>query len=171
MEVVGTKGGVTLGALALASVIASLDTLKAEDVEALGEYRILFPHVTAGAGQASLVVLYLLHQNLITLGHIVWLLGGFQLPSKPRDVLLCSFEIEQVFFFGDTVLYNFILKVMELLLSQFQLCSEVICKLGCLHRLALIHLQGLSPKAQLLLPCANVTLKQVLLLFQLPHYL
>lgn len=37
---------------------------------------------------SNLVVLYLLHQNLITLGHIVWLLGGLQLPSKPRYVLL-----------------------------------------------------------------------------------
>lgn len=52
---------------------------------------------------------------------------------KANCSCLCSFEIEQVLFFGDTVLHDFILKIMELLLSQFQLGFEVICKLSCLH--------------------------------------
>lgn len=37
---------------------------------------------------SNLVILNLFHQNLITLGYIVWFLCGLQLPAKPRDVLL-----------------------------------------------------------------------------------
>lgn len=54
MEIIGTKSSITLGTLALASVIASLHTLKAENMETLGKHCILFTHVTAGAGQPRL---------------------------------------------------------------------------------------------------------------------
>lgn len=47
MEVVCSKGGVALGALPLACVVACLDALEAEDVEALCEYCILHPRVAA----------------------------------------------------------------------------------------------------------------------------
>lgn len=112
MEIVGTKGSITLGTFALAGIIAGLNTLKAENMKTLGKHSILFTHVATRTGQACLVVLNLLHQNLITFGYIVWFLRGLQLPSKSRDVLLGPFEIEHIFFFGDTVLYNLILKIM-----------------------------------------------------------
>ena len=54
MEVVGTKGGVALGALPLAGLIAAPHTLEAENVEALGKDCIFLAGVTAGAGQPRL---------------------------------------------------------------------------------------------------------------------
>ena len=54
MEVVGTKGGVALGALPLAGLIAAPHTLEAENVEALGKDCIFPAGVTAGAGQPRL---------------------------------------------------------------------------------------------------------------------
>lgn len=54
MEIVGTKGSITLGTFALAGIIASLHTLKAEDVKALGKDSILFTHVATRTGQACL---------------------------------------------------------------------------------------------------------------------
>lgn len=56
MEIIGTKSSITLGTLALASVIARLHTLKAENVKTLGKYCILFTHVTARAGQPCLEI-------------------------------------------------------------------------------------------------------------------
>lgn len=56
MEIIGTESSVTLGTLALASVIARLHTLKAENVKTLGKYCILFTHVTARAGQPRLEI-------------------------------------------------------------------------------------------------------------------
>lgn len=112
MEIIGTKSSIALGTFALAGVIAGLYTLKAENMKTLGKYSILFTHVATGTGQTCLVILYLLHQNLITFGYVVWLLCGLQLPSQSRDVLLGSFEIEHIFFFGDTVFHNLILKIM-----------------------------------------------------------
>jgi len=88
MEIIGTKRGVTLGTFALTGVIACLHTLKAENMKTLGQYGVLFTHVATWTGQACLVILNLLHQDLITFGHIVWFLCGLQLPSKSRDVLL-----------------------------------------------------------------------------------
>lgn len=54
MEVVGTEGAVALGTLALARVIARLQTFVAEHVEALGEHRLLVPGVAAWAAQLGL---------------------------------------------------------------------------------------------------------------------
>lgn len=54
MEIVGTKGSVTLGTFALAGVIAGLHTLEAENMKALGKYSILFTHVATWTGQACL---------------------------------------------------------------------------------------------------------------------
>lgn len=54
MEVIGTEGSVTLGALTLPGVIACFHTLKTEDMKALCEHSILLAHVTARAGQAGL---------------------------------------------------------------------------------------------------------------------
>lgn len=56
MEIIGTKSSITLGTLALASVIARLHTLKAENVKTLGKYCILFTHVTARTGQPCLEI-------------------------------------------------------------------------------------------------------------------
>lgn len=47
MEVIGSEGGVALGALPLTRVIACLNALEAEDVEALGQDRILHPRIAA----------------------------------------------------------------------------------------------------------------------------
>lgn len=47
VEVVCSEGGVALGALPLACVVACLNALEAEDVEALCQYRILHPRVAA----------------------------------------------------------------------------------------------------------------------------
>lgn len=47
VEVVGSEGGVAFGALPLARVVARLDALEAEDVEALGQYSVLHPGVAA----------------------------------------------------------------------------------------------------------------------------
>ena len=54
VEVVGPEGGVALGALPLPGVVAALDALEAEDVEALGQHRVLLAGVAAGAGQPGL---------------------------------------------------------------------------------------------------------------------
>lgn len=54
VKVVGAEGTVALGALPLAGVVAHLEALVAEDVEALGEHRLLVPHVAAGAAQLGL---------------------------------------------------------------------------------------------------------------------
>lgn len=47
VEVVGSESGVALGALPLTCVVARLDALKAENVEALGQHRVLHPRVAA----------------------------------------------------------------------------------------------------------------------------
>lgn len=47
VEVVCSEGSVALWALPLTCVIARLDALEAEDVEALCQYRILHPRVAA----------------------------------------------------------------------------------------------------------------------------
>lgn len=47
MEVIGSEGGVAFGALPLACVVARLNALKAEDVEALGQHSVLHPGVAA----------------------------------------------------------------------------------------------------------------------------
>jgi hypothetical protein len=54
MEIIGTKSSITLGTFALASIIACLHTLKAENVKTLGKYSILFTHVAAWTGQSCL---------------------------------------------------------------------------------------------------------------------
>lgn len=43
VEVVCSEGGVALGALPLARVVARLDALEAEDVVALGQHGVLHP--------------------------------------------------------------------------------------------------------------------------------
>ena len=55
VEVVGAEGRVALGALPLPGVVARLDALEAEDVEALGQDGVLHPRVATRAGQTSLV--------------------------------------------------------------------------------------------------------------------
>lgn len=47
MEVVSAEGGVAFGTLPLARVVACLDTLEAENVEALCQHSILHPRVAA----------------------------------------------------------------------------------------------------------------------------
>lgn len=54
MEVVCAEGCVALGTLSLTGVVASLDALEAEDVEALCQHGVLHPRVAARTGQASL---------------------------------------------------------------------------------------------------------------------
>lgn len=49
VEVVCSEGGVALGALPLARVVARLDALEAEDVVTLGQHGVLHPRVAAGA--------------------------------------------------------------------------------------------------------------------------
>lgn len=49
VEVIGSEGGVALGAFPLPCVVARLHTLEAEDVEALGQYGILHSRVAAWA--------------------------------------------------------------------------------------------------------------------------
>lgn len=49
VEVICSEGGVALGALPLARVVARLDALEAEDVVALGQHGVLHPRVAAGA--------------------------------------------------------------------------------------------------------------------------
>lgn len=47
VEVVGSESGVALGALPLTCVVARLDALEAENVETLGQHRVLHPRVAA----------------------------------------------------------------------------------------------------------------------------
>lgn len=54
MEVVGSEGTVALGALSLSGVVTHLQTFVAEDVETLGEHRLLVSRVAAGATQLGL---------------------------------------------------------------------------------------------------------------------
>lgn len=54
VEVVGSKRAVALGALPLSGVVTHLQTFVAENVETLGEHRLLVPRVTAGASQLGL---------------------------------------------------------------------------------------------------------------------
>lgn len=54
VKVVGSEGAVALGALPLPGVVAHLQTLVTEDVETLGEHRLLVPGVAAGAAQLGL---------------------------------------------------------------------------------------------------------------------
>lgn len=54
VEVVGSEGAVALGTLPLPGVVAHLQTLVAEDVETLGEHRLLVPRVAARAAQLRL---------------------------------------------------------------------------------------------------------------------
>lgn len=49
VEVVCSEGGVALGALPLARVVASLDALEAEDVVALGQHGVFHPRIAARA--------------------------------------------------------------------------------------------------------------------------
>lgn len=83
VEIIGPECSIALGAFALPGIIAGFHALKTEDVEALGEDSILFAHVAAGAGQTGLVIFYLLHKDLVTIGHHVRFLGGFQFSSQP----------------------------------------------------------------------------------------
>lgn len=54
VEVVGSEGGIALGAFPLARVVSRLNALEAEDVEALGQDGILHSGVATGARQACL---------------------------------------------------------------------------------------------------------------------
>ena len=54
VKVVGPEAGVTLGTLPLPGVVACLQTLVAEDVETLGEHRLLVTCVAAWAAQFRL---------------------------------------------------------------------------------------------------------------------
>lgn len=54
VKVIRSKGCIALGALSLAGVVARLDTVKAEDMEAFGEDSVLLACVAAGAGQLGL---------------------------------------------------------------------------------------------------------------------
>lgn len=54
MEVIGTKGSIALGAFPLTGVVARLDAVEAEDVEAFGEHGVLLARVAAGTGELSL---------------------------------------------------------------------------------------------------------------------
>lgn len=54
MEVVGPEGTVTFGALPLSGVVARLQTLVAEHVEALGEHCLLVAGVAARTTQLRL---------------------------------------------------------------------------------------------------------------------
>jgi len=54
VEVVGTKWSTTLGALAQSRVVALADTLRTEDMEALGEDRIFLPTAATWTVQLGL---------------------------------------------------------------------------------------------------------------------
>lgn len=54
MEVVGSERTVALGALPLSGVVTHLQTFVAENVETLGEHRLLVSGVTTGATQLGL---------------------------------------------------------------------------------------------------------------------
>lgn len=54
VEVVGSESGVALGALPLTCVVARLDALEAEHVEALGQHGVLHPRVAAGTRETGL---------------------------------------------------------------------------------------------------------------------
>lgn len=54
VEVVGPERGVALGALPLTCVVARLDALEAEHVEALGQHGVLHPRVAARTREAGL---------------------------------------------------------------------------------------------------------------------
>ncbi len=56
----GPEGGVAFGALPLAGVVAALDALEAEDVEAFGQHRVLLARVAARARQAGPILFDLL---------------------------------------------------------------------------------------------------------------
>lgn len=54
VEVVGSESGVALGALPLTCVVARLDALEAENVEALGQHCVLHPRVAARTRETGL---------------------------------------------------------------------------------------------------------------------
>lgn len=54
MKVVGSEGTVALGAFPLSGVVTHLQTFVAEDVETLGEHRLLVSCVAARAAQLGL---------------------------------------------------------------------------------------------------------------------
>ena len=45
MVVVGSEGGIAFGTLALPGLIAGLEALETEDVEALSQHRVLLLHL------------------------------------------------------------------------------------------------------------------------------
>lgn len=67
VEVICSECSVAFGALPLASVIASLQAFIAEDVETLGEDRLLITSITTGATQFSLILINFFLQNLISI--------------------------------------------------------------------------------------------------------
>lgn len=89
MVVIGPKGGVALGALALPSLVARLQAVPAEDVEALGKHGVLTLHLAGGARQGLLVLADLLQQHLVhTAARHLHLLHALRLPSQHRQLLL-----------------------------------------------------------------------------------
>lgn len=81
VEVVGPEGTVTFGALPLSGVVARLQTLVAENVETLGEHRLLVAGVAARTTQLRLVLVDLLLQDLISISVHLHFLLFLQLSS------------------------------------------------------------------------------------------
>lgn len=67
VKVVGSEGTVALGALPLPGVVTHLQTFVAENVETLGEHRLLVSCVAAGAAQLGLET----HKYIIYMGQIL----------------------------------------------------------------------------------------------------
>jgi len=59
--VVGTEGGVALGALALPRLVTRAQAAEAEHVETLGEHGVLALHFAGRTGELLLVFPHLLH--------------------------------------------------------------------------------------------------------------
>ncbi len=65
MIVVGSERGVAFGTLSVPRLVARLQAVEAEHVEALGEDRVLLVGFASGAGQLLLVVLDFREEHLI----------------------------------------------------------------------------------------------------------
>lgn len=87
--VISPEGGVALGTLALPGLVARLQAVPAEHVEALGQHGVLALHLARRTREGLLVLADLLQQHFVHAAAChLHLLHALRLPSQHRQLLL-----------------------------------------------------------------------------------
>ena len=90
------------------------ETVVTEDVETLGQYRVLPLHFTGGASQRLLVFSDFFLQNLIHIRGHFYLLESFNFPLENRGVLVHPLGLEGLRLQGSRLLRDCLLDLLDL---------------------------------------------------------